>query len=309
MAVATAAPPLDPPGVRSGFQGSRVTPCSGLSVRILQPSSGVVVLPKTIPPARRTRAIASASAAGTFPANAREPCAVRMPAVLIRSLAEIGKPCSGPSGAPAARSRSARSAARRAASRSTSAKAFVSASNRSIRSSTASMTSRHDRSPRRIRAASSTAGVCQISLKTTPGASPPAALDAVVAAESQVLLALHQHPLGDLLRRPLGQRVDELQIAWHLERREAGVAVREDPFDGNAAFACLGLKHDVGLDLFAANLVRDRNDRRLEHFRKSAQDCFDFARSDVFAAAANHVLPSPDDVVEAPAVLSKEISG
>src|SRR3954471_24742936 len=39
-------PPLDPPGVRAGSHGLRVTPVSGLSVTPFQPNSGVVILPR-----------------------------------------------------------------------------------------------------------------------------------------------------------------------------------------------------------------------------------------------------------------------
>ncbi len=60
-ATAAALPPEDPPGVRSGFQGLRVMPVSGLSVTPFQPNSGVVVLPKITAPCSRRRATAGAS--------------------------------------------------------------------------------------------------------------------------------------------------------------------------------------------------------------------------------------------------------
>src|SRR5688572_6078952 len=44
-ASAAAAPPLEPPGIRSRFHGLRVTPKTRLSVTPLQPNSGVFVLP------------------------------------------------------------------------------------------------------------------------------------------------------------------------------------------------------------------------------------------------------------------------
>src|SRR5215212_1032278 len=50
---AAALPPLEPPLVRDGSHGLRVTPASGLSVTPFQPSSGVVVLPARTAPLRR----------------------------------------------------------------------------------------------------------------------------------------------------------------------------------------------------------------------------------------------------------------
>jgi hypothetical protein len=49
-ASAAALPPLEPPAVRAGSQGLRVTPVSGLSVTPFQPNSGVVVLPGSTAP-------------------------------------------------------------------------------------------------------------------------------------------------------------------------------------------------------------------------------------------------------------------
>jgi|ERR1700730_180295 hypothetical protein len=60
---AAAEPPLEPPGVRSGFQGFRVMPVRGESVTPFQPNSGVVVLPRIMAPCSRTLATAGASSA------------------------------------------------------------------------------------------------------------------------------------------------------------------------------------------------------------------------------------------------------
>src|SRR5215208_1584910 len=65
QATAAADPPLDPAAVRSGFQGLRVGPKSGLSVGDFQPNSGVFVLPRTITPLRLRRSTIGASSAGT----------------------------------------------------------------------------------------------------------------------------------------------------------------------------------------------------------------------------------------------------
>src|SRR5688572_17047897 len=50
-ATAAPAPALEPPVVISVFQGLRVLPVSGLSLRAFHPNSGVVVLPSMTPPA------------------------------------------------------------------------------------------------------------------------------------------------------------------------------------------------------------------------------------------------------------------
>src|SRR3546814_15054743 len=60
-AKAAAEPPLEPPGVRSKFQGLRVMPYFGLSVTAFQPNSGVVVLPRKMAPLSRARATAGES--------------------------------------------------------------------------------------------------------------------------------------------------------------------------------------------------------------------------------------------------------
>ena len=52
-ATAAAAPPEEPPGVRSGSQGLRVGPKASGSVTGSRPNSGVLVLPKITRPPRR----------------------------------------------------------------------------------------------------------------------------------------------------------------------------------------------------------------------------------------------------------------
>ena len=58
---AQAAPPDEPPGVRSSFHGLRVMPVSGEWQAPIQPNSGSVVLPRMTAPASRSRATAGAS--------------------------------------------------------------------------------------------------------------------------------------------------------------------------------------------------------------------------------------------------------
>jgi hypothetical protein len=65
VASATAAPPLDPPQVRSGFQGFRVGPKRALNVLPPAPNSGVLVLPTTMAPASSRRSTITALASGT----------------------------------------------------------------------------------------------------------------------------------------------------------------------------------------------------------------------------------------------------
>src|SRR2546428_10064571 len=65
VARATAPPPVEPPGVRAGFHGLRVTPKTALNVLAPAPNSGVLVLPTTMAPAAFSRATTSASSSGT----------------------------------------------------------------------------------------------------------------------------------------------------------------------------------------------------------------------------------------------------
>src|SRR5215468_1640792 len=60
-ATAAPAPPDDPPGVRSVFQGLRVMPFSGESVTPLWPYSELVLWANPMAPASRSRATAGAS--------------------------------------------------------------------------------------------------------------------------------------------------------------------------------------------------------------------------------------------------------
>src|SRR5262245_18344291 len=55
-ATAAAEPPLDPPGVRSGFHALRVVPHALGRVNCIVPNSGAAVLPTGMAPAARSRA-------------------------------------------------------------------------------------------------------------------------------------------------------------------------------------------------------------------------------------------------------------
>ena len=63
-ATAAAEPPDEPPGVRSGFHGLRVMPCSGEFVQFGMPNSGDVVSPTSTAPAARSRAASVQSRRG-----------------------------------------------------------------------------------------------------------------------------------------------------------------------------------------------------------------------------------------------------
>src|SRR5262245_39138212 len=98
-------------------------------------------LPRTMAPARRSRATTVASAAGIASARMREPPVVRTPCVLKRSLRPRGTPCSAPIASPATRAASAAAAAARAWSAQTVMKARRMASRASMRSRCALTTS------------------------------------------------------------------------------------------------------------------------------------------------------------------------
>src|SRR3977135_3289970 len=96
IAVATPAPPLDPPGVIVGAHGFKEAPKVGLEPSAFHAASEVFVLPSTIAPARLRRATASASKSGTHSAVRAAPRVVRIPAVAVMSLMVIGTPKPGP---------------------------------------------------------------------------------------------------------------------------------------------------------------------------------------------------------------------
>src|SRR5262247_1335934 len=89
-ATAAAAPALERPVVIAVFHGFRVMPVSGLSPSAFQPNSGLVVLPRKIPPAFCSRGMNALSASGTRRSKMHEPPIVRTPLVKFRSLIEYG---------------------------------------------------------------------------------------------------------------------------------------------------------------------------------------------------------------------------
>ena len=90
------APPLDPPGVFSGFQGLRVIPHNSDLVKCAAPNSGTVVLPRRTAPASRMRATdGESSSQGPRALIARLPRRVGQPRVTDRSFTVVGTPSSG----------------------------------------------------------------------------------------------------------------------------------------------------------------------------------------------------------------------
>ncbi len=165
-------PPLDPPAVRSGFHGLRVSPRKALSVDTRSPSSGMFVRPIGIPPAALTRSTVIASRGGKASAKAATPWVVAYPKRSMFSLIVNGTPWSGPSlsppPAPAPKpgsscsetARSAASAAANAASAISTVMAFNRGLTSAIRSRCASTTSRLETSLVSMRCARSVAERC-----------------------------------------------------------------------------------------------------------------------------------------------------
>ena len=156
-ATLAAAPALEPPGVFDRSQGLRVMPVSGLSPTALQPNSLVVVFPTMTPPSVRTRSTDGASTAAVFSAASLEPNVHRTPSIAIRSLTEIGSPCSRPGGSLSRIAFSAFRAAARATSSVTVTKAFSFGSTSSIRARHRSSSSTGEISFATTRSRSSTA--------------------------------------------------------------------------------------------------------------------------------------------------------
>ena len=94
-ATAAAAPPLDPPGVRSVFHGFRQGPNRRGSVVGRMPISGIEVLPTITNPASRSRRTRNASCRGTNSPNRSLPIVSGIPATGRLSLIAIGTPAYG----------------------------------------------------------------------------------------------------------------------------------------------------------------------------------------------------------------------
>ena len=140
-ATAAPAPPEEPPGVRSRFQGLRVMPFRGESVTPLWPYSELVLWAKTMAPASRSRATAGASASAGALSVSLLPIEAGQPLARTSSLIETGTPSSGDSGSPFFQRRSEARAALSASRPSTRVKALMAGCSFSARASTAFMVS------------------------------------------------------------------------------------------------------------------------------------------------------------------------
>ena len=124
VASAAAAPPEEPPGVLSGFQGLRVMPVRSQSVTPFQPNSGVAVLPSRTAPCSRSRAETGESSSSGAESVAWLPKRAGQPLVRMMSLIEVGTPSMRLFGAWMRQRSSAASASANAPSRSTTTKAL-----------------------------------------------------------------------------------------------------------------------------------------------------------------------------------------
>ena len=157
LASAEAAPPLEPPGVRSRAQGLNVRPRSALSVCQRRLKAGVFVRPTMTAPARFQLATGGLSLVAITSLKATTPLAVAWPVWSMFSLIVTGTPWSSPTASPRLTAASAASAAASAGSASTTVTALIAGLTASRRSSTDCTASRLEIFRIRMAAASSTA--------------------------------------------------------------------------------------------------------------------------------------------------------
>ena len=144
MPAASAAPepPDEPPGLKSRFQGLRVTPHSRDSVIAAQQNSGVVVRTWMMPPASITRCTLPAVTSAISSLKTSDPAVQGWPATSTSSLTATGMPSSGRGAPPLpAKRASARRAACSASSKKRMGTALTAGSTASMRAIVASMSS------------------------------------------------------------------------------------------------------------------------------------------------------------------------
>src|SRR6266576_2976787 len=95
-AAATPAPTDEPPGDASACHGFHVRPCKGLTVVARMETSGVLVRPTMIAPARRRFRTTGASLGAMRLARAGRPFVVASPSWSTFTLMVTGTPNSGP---------------------------------------------------------------------------------------------------------------------------------------------------------------------------------------------------------------------
>ena len=94
-ATAAAVPPDDPPGVRSGFHGLRVVPCSSVDVQLMPPNSLAVVWAASTAPAVRRRDSEVSSWSETRSLKSIEASVYGQPVTRSSSLTPQGTPPNG----------------------------------------------------------------------------------------------------------------------------------------------------------------------------------------------------------------------
>ena len=92
---AAAEPPDEPPGLKAGFQGLRVTPQSRDSVIAAQQNSGVAERAWMIAPASMMRCTLAAVTSAIMSLKTSEPAVQGCPATSTSSLTATGRPSSG----------------------------------------------------------------------------------------------------------------------------------------------------------------------------------------------------------------------
>ena len=124
LATATADPPDDPPALRAGSCGFRVTPQRGLRVKPEWANSGVVVLPTMMAPAAFRRRTITGSWVPGASETVHDPRVAGWPAEGVKSFSATGTPQRRPGSAPTSSAASSARAAAIASSRRMTVKGF-----------------------------------------------------------------------------------------------------------------------------------------------------------------------------------------
>jgi hypothetical protein len=167
-AVAAAAPPLEPPQVRSLFQGLSVRPCSSLSVNQRIEKAGALVRPTMIMPDARMLAMTGLSRSAIRFLYSTTPPSVGQPFWSRLTLVVAGTPCSDPRASPRANALSAASAAANASSCNDKVMALIVGFTASRRFNVSVTTSRAETFLARINAAVSTPSSFHRSVMSPP---------------------------------------------------------------------------------------------------------------------------------------------
>ncbi len=115
-----------------------------------------------------------------------------------------------------------------------------------------------------------------------------------------------QHETADLAGRRERHFGDEIDAARHLEARQVPVAPVENLVGRHPA---LRPTHHERVDILAAHLVREADDRRLLHLRMLVQHQLDLLGKDVAAVADDHVLDAVEDIEIAVLIEAADVAG